>query len=63
MTWIIFFLGLFVTAIVFTAVLFVDLQEAADPSQSRMEDLTKFEKWMVARSDDERSSVGGQSDS
>jgi hypothetical protein len=53
MTWIIFFLGLFVTAIACIAVFFVDLQEAADPSQSRIEDLTEFEKRMVGRSDDE----------
>jgi hypothetical protein len=51
MTFIIFFLGLFVTCITLTASVLVGLQEAADPSQSRIEDLTELEKKIVGRHD------------
>jgi hypothetical protein len=47
----IFFVGLFVTAITFVATFLVGIQEAGDPSQSRPEDLTNFEKHMVDRPD------------
>jgi hypothetical protein len=52
MTFIIFFLGVFVTAITLTASMLVGLQEAADPSHSRIEDLTEFEKRIVGRRDE-----------
>lgn len=49
MTATIFCLGLFVTGITLTASVLVGLQEAADPSHSRIEDLTKLEKRIVGR--------------
>ena len=51
MTPIIFFLGLFVTAITLIASILVGLQEAADPAHSRIEDLTELEKKIVGRDD------------
>ena len=51
MTLIIFLLGLFVTGITLTASILVGLQEAADPSHSRIEDLTELEKKIVGRHD------------
>jgi hypothetical protein len=47
----IFIVGLFVTAITFTGALLVGLQEAADTTHSRPEDLTGFEKKLVDRPD------------
>ena len=52
MTFIIFFLGVFVTAITLTASILIGLQEAADPSHSRIEDLTELEKKIVGRRDE-----------
>lgn len=46
---IIFAVGLFVTALSVVAVLLVGLQEASDPEQSRTEDLTAMEKKIVSR--------------
>jgi hypothetical protein len=45
----IFVVGLFVSGIVGTAAILVGLFEAADPNQSRVEDLTDFEKSVVGR--------------
>jgi hypothetical protein len=51
MTSIVFFLGLFVTVMTLTASILVGLQEAADPTHSRIEDLTELEKKIVGRHD------------
>ncbi len=48
----IFMLGLFVTGLTITATLMVGLQEAADDSQTSVEDLTEFEKKAVGRLSD-----------
>ena len=45
----IFVTGFFVSALTFAAALLVGLHEASDPSQSRLEDLTKLEKKIVGR--------------
>ena len=45
----IFVLGLIVTAITGTGAVMIGLQEAADPGQSRVEDLTAVEKQIVGR--------------
>ena len=47
----IFALGLIVTAITGTGALLIGLQEASDPGQSRLEDLTQLEKSIVDRGD------------
>lgn len=47
----IFVLGLIVTSITGVGALLIGLQEAADPSQTRVEDLAQFEKQMVGRGD------------
>ena len=46
---IIFVIGLFVSGVVLVAVVLIGLQEAADSSQSRVEDLTEIEKKIVGR--------------
>ncbi len=46
---IIFVVGLFVSVMSFVAVLLVGLQEASDPEQSRLEDLTDLEREIVSR--------------
>ena len=46
---IIFVVGLFVSGLTFAAALLVGLQEASDPSLSRVEDLTVTEKKIVKR--------------
>ena len=45
----IFVLGLVVTVITGTGAIMIGLQEAADPGQSRVEDLTAVEKQIVGR--------------
>ena len=45
----IFIIGLFVSGITLAAATLVGLQEASDPAQSRVEDLTEFEKKIVDR--------------
>ena len=45
----IFILGLIVSGITGYAAFLVGLEEAADPSQSRVEDLTVIEKKLVGR--------------
>jgi hypothetical protein len=45
----IFLLGVLVTGLTVVAVVLVGLGEAADPSQSRVEDLSTFEKAVVKR--------------
>lgn len=45
----IFVLGLVVTAITGAGAILIGLQEAADPSLSRVEDLTELEKKIVGR--------------
>lgn len=45
----IFALGLIVTLITGTGAIMIGLQEAADPGQSRVEDLTAVEKQIVDR--------------
>ena len=45
----IFLLGLIVTLITGVGAVLIGLQEAGDPSQSRVEDLAQFEKQMVGR--------------
>jgi len=45
----IFALGLIVTGITATGAILIGLQEASDPGQSRVEDLTKLEKQIVGR--------------
>ena len=47
----IFVLGVFVSGITFAASLLIGLSEAADPAQSRLEDLTDFERNLVQRDD------------
>lgn len=47
----IFLLGLCVTVITGTGALMIGLQEAADPVQSRPQDLAEFEKALVDRPD------------
>ena len=49
----IFVLGLVVTVITGAGAILIGLQEASDPAQSRVEDLTTLEKRIVGRSDDE----------
>ena len=49
MNLLIFALGLIVTGITFAAVVLVGLGEAADPGQSRPEDLTGWERSLVGR--------------
>ena len=51
----IFVVGLFVSSITFTAALLVGLDEAADPVQSRQEELTEIEKRLVGRPDQPKS--------
>ncbi|NNE00461.1 MAG: hypothetical protein HKN47_24345 [Pirellulaceae bacterium] len=51
----IFVLGIIVTAITGIGAVLIGLQEAADPSQSRVEDLAPFEKQLVGRGDVENS--------
>lgn len=51
----IFILGLFVSGLTFTAMLFVGLQEASDPALSRYENLTNFEKRVVDRTGEDKS--------
>ena len=46
---IIFVIGLFVSGVVLVAVVLIGLQEAADPSLSRVEDLTEIERKIVGR--------------
>lgn len=45
----IFVLGLIVTVITGAGAVMIGLQEAADPGQSRVEDLTDVEKQIVGR--------------
>ena len=50
MSWLaIFGLGLIVTVITGAGAVMIGLQEAADPVQSRVEDLTDVEKQIVGR--------------
>ena len=49
----IFVLGLVVTAITGAGAILIGLQEASDPDQSRVEDLTTIEKQIVGRGDDQ----------
>ena len=51
----IFILGLFVSGLTFTAMLFVGLQEASDPALSRYENLADYEKRIVNRTGEEDS--------
>ena len=51
----IFILGIFVSSLTFAATLLVGLQEAADESLSRVEDLSEFEKKIVGRDEQEQS--------
>ena len=46
---IIFVVGLFVSVMAFVAVLLVGIQEASDPEQSQVEDLTDIERQIVSR--------------
>lgn len=48
-TLVIFIVGVFVSGLTLAAALFVGLQEAADPTLSRLEDLTETEKKVVGR--------------
>lgn len=48
----IFVLGLFVTAITGAGAILIGLQEASDPSQSRVQDLTGLEKQIVGRNEE-----------
>jgi hypothetical protein len=50
-TFAIFVLGLVVTGITGCGAVFIGLQEAADPHQSRVQDLTGFEKQVVGRTE------------
>ncbi len=45
----IFVVGVFVSGLTLTAAVLVGLQEASDPSLSRIEDLTETEKKIVNR--------------
>jgi len=45
----IFVLGLFVTTITGCGAVLIGLQEAADPNQTRFQDLSEFEKQVVDR--------------
>lgn len=45
----IFVLGLIVTVITGTGAVMIGLQEASDPGQSRVQDLTPMEKKIVGR--------------
>lgn len=45
----IFILGLLVTGLTFSATVLVGLQEAADESLTRVQDLTEFEKKVAGR--------------
>ena len=49
----IFIIGLFVSGLTFTAMLFVGLQEASDPALSRYENLADYEKRIVNRTGEE----------
>ncbi len=49
MNWVIFVLGVIVTGITLAAVILVGLGEAADPGQSRPEDLAAWERKLVGR--------------
>lgn len=53
----IFLLGVLVTGITFAAVILVGLDEASDPSHSRIQDLSPFERSVVNRPDDRASAV------
>lgn len=50
-TLVIFIIGFIVTVITFIGALLIGLQEAADPVQSRPQDLVEFEKELVDRPD------------
>lgn len=52
-TFAIFLLGLVVTAITGVGAFLIGIQEAADPSQSQLQDLTDLEKRIVGRGDNE----------
>ncbi len=45
----IFVIGMFVSGLTFIAAFLVGLQEASDPSLSRVEELSKIEKKIVGR--------------
>ncbi|MDE0864798.1 MAG: hypothetical protein OSA98_13490 [Rubripirellula sp.] len=47
----IFVLGLIVASITGAGALLIGFQEAADPTQSRVDDLSQFEKTIVGRGD------------
>lgn len=51
----IFVLGVIVASITGVGAVLIGLQEAADPSQSRVEDLAQFERQIVGRGDIESS--------
>ena len=53
----IFILGCIVTAVTGTAAVLVGLDEAADHTQSRIEDLTEFERRLVGRESEDPTSV------
>ena len=55
----IFILGCIVTVVTGTAAVLVGLEEAADPTQSRVEDLTEFEKKVVGREADDDMPAAG----
>jgi len=48
----IFVLGLIVTAITGAGAILIGLEEASDPEQSRVQDLTKIEKQIVGRDEE-----------
>jgi hypothetical protein len=48
----IFVLGLIVTMITGAGAVLIGVEEASDPTQSRVEDLTELEKQIVGRDDE-----------
>lgn len=50
----IFIFGLMVTGITLTAVILIGLSEAADPAHSRLRDLSRLERHLVDRSEEEK---------
>lgn len=48
----IFLLGLIVSTLTGCGALYIGLDEAGDPDQSRVEDLTEFEKQVVGRDEE-----------
>jgi len=48
----IFVLGIFVTVITGAGAILIGLEEASDPDQSRVQDLTELEKQIVGRDEE-----------